>query len=148
LDDFRAKSVENLSKYQRVRYASKFCEDCVSRAKRDLMPVPTSGWFNINTSWRTIYHKAPRFIKNFLPPQYHIMDSSTVPDDRHVGSGKQMKAISFEKLKEELSTIFYDSCILFYLFFIFWFGSYVILKCLNKERILCAYELYTSSVAG
>ncbi len=36
LDDFRAPSIENLSKYQRVRYASKFCEDCVSRAKARL----------------------------------------------------------------------------------------------------------------
>jgi hypothetical protein len=45
------------------------------------------------------------------------MDSSTFPDGRHVESGKQMEAISFEKLKEELSTIFDDSCILFYLFF-------------------------------
>jgi hypothetical protein len=72
----------------------------------------------------------------------------TFPNDHHVGSGKQMEAISIEKLKEELSTIFDDSCLLFYLFFIFWFGSYVILKCLNKEQILWAYELYTSAVAG
>jgi hypothetical protein len=78
------------------------------------MQITAYGWFNTNTSWRTIYPKAHRFIQNFLPPQYHIMDSSTVPDDSHVGSGKQMEAISFEKLKEELSTIFDDSCILFY----------------------------------